>query len=313
MITIDTVFILGAGASKPYEYPTGKELRLDIYSNSVEQINKFKQVTTYRIKDLLFETSKFTETFFNSSVPSIDLFLARNPHFSDVGKLSIVLSILEAEKKSKFRENISDINQDWYSYLFHRLTEELNTPDSYNDIVTKTVSFITFNYDRSLEYFLYESLSNSFSSVPEDRIINKLKQIPVYHVYGVIDKLPWQGGSTAYRKGKNLAAVMKMKDNIKIIHERDKQPSRELEVILKNAKRIFFLGFGYAKENLEILGIPNLINIDDKQIYGTAFGLFDKEIDEIRRDLSEKYRKNPLYRNPRIENCDCLTLLRKYL
>lgn len=104
-----------------------------------------------------------------------------------------------------------------------------------------------------------------------------------------------------------------MKDNIKIIHERAKAANRAIEVALRNAKRIFFLGFGYAKENLEVLGIPNPINIDDKGIYGTSLDLYDNEIDKIRRDLSEKYRENPLFSNPRIENCDCLTLLRRYL
>jgi len=60
MITIDTVFILGAGASKPYEYPTGKELRLDIYSNSVEQINKFNAPSVRALK--IFDITQVTTT-----------------------------------------------------------------------------------------------------------------------------------------------------------------------------------------------------------------------------------------------------------
>lgn len=312
MITINTVFILGAGASKPYGYPTGRELRLEISKLSASRIRDLlqssKEYSSEEIERIFTEASNFTKTFFNSSTPSIDLFLARNPHFSDIGKQAIIISILEAEKKSKFREKISDINQDWYSYLFHRLTDELNTPDSFKEIVTKTVSFITFNYDRSLEYFLCESFLNSFSSASEDRIINKLKQIPIYHVYGMIDKLPWQGGSSAYRKSKSIKTVMKMKDNIKIIHERAKEPSEAIEAVLKNAERIYFLGFGYAEVNLEVLGIPKILR-NNVQICGTALGLYDREMTRVKNAL----KKNSLILYPNIEPIDCVSLLRKYL
>ena len=37
MITHPTVFILGAGASKPYGFPTGKELRVQIITEFVNE------------------------------------------------------------------------------------------------------------------------------------------------------------------------------------------------------------------------------------------------------------------------------------
>lgn len=311
MITEETVFILGAGASKPYNYPTGHELRLNICRNFVKDIKEYAgQIDELQLEKLVFEASKFTESFLNSSTPSIDLFLERNQNYSILGKIAIVINILKAEHNSNLH---LDNDQDWYSYIFHRMTNDLTAPDSYNYFGSNKVTFITFNYDRSLEHFFYESLSNSFSSIPKENIVKQLKQIPICHVYGELDKLPWQEGKIKYKANKNFQTIMFMKDNIKIIQEREKEPIREIELALRNAKKIFFLGFGYAEENLEVLRIPNLINIDNKRTYGTALGLFDNEIDKIRRFLSEKYRNNASYTNPKIESCDCLTLLRKYL
>ncbi len=114
MIREETIFILGAGASKPYGYPTGAELRKKIinkfrnqyHSNTVvfEQINTFKE-------DLINHSESFLNKFELSSTKSIDLFLSRNPKFMDIGKLAIKLSIYNSELESKFREKV-DRNED---------------------------------------------------------------------------------------------------------------------------------------------------------------------------------------------------------
>jgi len=129
MIDTDTVFILGAGASVPYGYQTGAELRAEICS---EFQGKYDQISPKGISGHInFALSsegaiKFAQAFKKSSTPSIDLFLARNPEYSEIGKIAIVLSILDAERKSEFREDI-DIKfqkQDWYSYLYRRMTKK---------------------------------------------------------------------------------------------------------------------------------------------------------------------------------------------
>lgn len=166
MITTDTVFILGAGASNLYGYPTGEELREVI-------LNKF--CSSGEIKNILYNSKiimdfmdldEFRAAFFKSSTPSIDLFLARNNQFSELGKIAIVSSILDAENNSIFREDIhkNRRNQDWYKYLFSRMVESLIKPNSYRDFGDNQVTFITFNYDRSLEHYLHESLSHLFYS-----------------------------------------------------------------------------------------------------------------------------------------------------
>lgn len=330
MIAEKTVFILGAGASYPYGYPTGKELRKYIYSDFKSYFQQFSdyyytnETISSSANTLFSEVDAFTKSFKDSSDLSIDLFLACNDKFSKIGKLAIMLSIFDYERKSKFREDSIFPDQDWYSYLYNRMRISLTKPDSYKEFGQNDVAFITFNYDRSLEYFLYDSLRNSFSEATDDEIIGELRKLPIYHVYGKISHLPWEGdsaNSVDYRKDHDaelyqrysLGYLLELKDNIHVMHERIEHDLIEMKNHIVRAKRIFFLGFGYAQENLDILNICKNIH-PDQQRYGTAFGYLPKEIEDIRSVLSASSEPKPSdHDNPRIKDMDCVTLLREFL
>ena len=171
------------------------------------------------------------------------------------------MSIFDAERDSKFREDI-ETNQDWYSYLYRRMTSSLVSPDSYKNFRGNNVTFITFNYDRPLEHFLYESLNNSFRSASGIEILKELNETPIYHVYGKITDLPWESNidrdtAVHYIKADEdpyleftFSHLEKLKKNIKIVYERKQSDYPEIHdkisSAISSAKRIFFLGFGYA-------------------------------------------------------------------
>jgi len=319
MITENTVFILGAGASVPYKYPSGRELRFDICEKFVKRIKALGQLPqkqTSELHDILENTRPFRDAFLKSSIYSIDFFLARNPRFSEIGKVAIISSILEAERNSVFREDMDEYTvQDWYSLLFNKMVEGLTAPVDYRNFSENKVTFITFNYDRSLEHFLYESLSNSFCSTPENKneIKDQLRQIRIFHVYGVIDNLPWQGEGTDYKASFSLDSINRMRNNIKLIHERTALENREMERAMRNASRFYFLGFGYAEENLDILGIRKFFD-GYKKIYGTAFRMTEKEVSEISGYLRINFKdKQVQTHNPTIARVDCYQLLRDWL
>jgi hypothetical protein len=201
------------------------------------------------------------------------------------------------------------------------MTESLIKPNSYINFKNNKVTFITFNYDRSLEYFFYESLRNSFSTENDDDII---EQIPIFHVYGKVLNLPWENNSSnvkqyldsyhsPYHKTFDLESLQKLKSNIRIIYESKQHDFSGVKDKILNAKKIFFLGFGFAPENLEILDLNKIFRYDQK-IYGTAFGLRKKEIEDIRMSISTNFNKeHTQLNNIKIENENCLTLLRDYL
>lgn len=315
MIKTKTVFILGAGASWPYNYPTGQELRKSICINDIIRIR-----TPQIIKELEYQIENIRRSFENSGNESIDLFLARNHECENIGKLLIVAHILSAEYSSTFNERMPENkkNQDWYKYLFGRMTSKLTNPDSYKKFNQNNVSFITFNYDRSLEYYMSNALRNSFSKAPSGEITEQIKSMPIYHVYGKVAGLEYEDGpavqygriqSTVYEE------ILNLTKNIRVVFERTNHEVEKIKNVISEAKRVFFLGFGFAPENLEAIGIPEVFG-KEKEIWGTAYGLLDEEIKRIRYKIGKELSVPPshvasLY--PIIENIDIVTLLRKYL
>jgi hypothetical protein len=317
MIDRQTVLVLGAGSNSPYGYPTGAELRRYIWERFP---NVFAGIVMQAVgspmPDADEKARKFADGFNKSSIASIDLFLARNPDFSEFGKKAIAVSMMEAEKNSYFREHtlrkhISNDSHDWYSYLYQRMTDELIAPDSFSHFSDNKIAFLTFNYDRSFEFFLEESLLNSFQSTDPQEIREQLKKITIHHIYGCIDQLEWLGGRP-YGSNYTLSDVNRLSQNIKIVHEIE-GIKKETQEIIKKAERIFFLGFGYAKENLQALGI-GAVHYGAKEIYGTAFGLSSKEHGKNREYLQSHFRDSTLFHNNVIlEKMDSLKLLKKYL
>jgi len=75
---------------------------------------------------------------------------------------------------------------------------------------------------------------------------------------------------------------------IKIIHENIKnniefQNAREC---LSKAERIYFLGFGYNKVNIERLGIDKITK-KTAEIKGTCVGLGNQEIKKVRQNIKK--------------------------
>ncbi|OHB59734.1 MAG: hypothetical protein A2167_07615 [Planctomycetes bacterium RBG_13_46_10] len=329
-----TVFVLGAGASCPYGYPSGAHLRSRICfsaDHSHEDILS-KAVGEGRKPSI----GDFKKTFEDSSTKSIDLFMVRNPKFEPIGKYIISFEIFKAEIKSLFREQAKRTQDlynkkaeirgeayflmkdfqgdDWYSYLFDRLTEGIVAKDDLPDFTDGRISFVTFNYDRSLEYFMYESFRNSFTEVPENKVIQCLKNLKILHLYGQVAPLKWQDSNegVGYRPQISESLLRMVSSNIRTIYEEKQNPELvEAQNLLKRADEIFFLGFGFAPENMDVLRLPELIP-ELCQVYGTAFGLIEEEVKRVHASVHNE--RKVVQARTKIESIDvdCLMLLRKY-
>ncbi len=331
---------MGAGASCPYGYPSAAHLR--------ELICLDTQTPSYnKLIGALGENDgqvagRFRKTFESSSTKSIDLFMARNPELGVAGKYFIAFEIFTAEGRSVFREKAEweqelrkhpfeerDPNAylarkdfqggDWYSYLFDRLTAGLVGKDALPDFPDERVAFITFNYDRSLEYFLYESIRNSFTEVSEDRVVECLKNLRILHVYGQVAPLKWQDPKEGvdYRPQITESLLRSAAKNIKTIYEeKESAELAEAHKLIESAHRIIFLGFGYRPENMEVLNLPDLI-LGGCEVRGTALNMTEEQVKRIRDTMLLRRRGDGSSYSgsydTRIEPCDCLMLLRKYL
>ena len=161
---------------------------------------------------------------------------------------------------------ISD--EDWYGYLCNSL--HTTSPDEF---YKNRLSIITFNYDRSLEQYLFKALENFY---PETSASELIQTIDIIHMYGKLDHLPqedWkEGKKREYGSIPSGQSLIDTSKGITLIHESKEQGSfKEAHKLLGEVRRIYFLGFGYNKNNLENLNIRNQIRSQGAS--GTGFKL----------------------------------------
>lgn len=326
MIDKKTVFIIGAGSNILYGFPSGRKLRNNIIYNFQSDIGNLRKI----LPSGYYSSAKaFVNEFKESNIQSIDKFITLRPEFNEIGKFAIAIEILKSEKDSVFTEDLelNNFSKDWYFYLYNKMIEDIDCKEDYSKFKNNTISFITFNYDRSLEYYLYNSFVHSFPPELLKRTeIEDIFPFQIIHVYGT-PRLQWQDKSNYLDYCRNFEYdertvynIQKMVDSIKIIYdERNSEESiLRAQKCLINSEKVFFLGFGYAKENLEILGIPD--KLKDKDVYGTALRNTENEISKIVELLGLEL--NPSKNTLRVgdnakycilDNVDCMMLLNNYL
>jgi len=187
MIEKETVLILGAGASKTFGFPIGKDLKDEIYLTLKNRSNKV--LNEFTTSD---ELRSFVDRLKYSPEESIDEFLEHenDENIIEFGKKAIAAILLPYEKEETLFNNFITTGEknnkfNWYQYSWN----QMNT--SFDDF-EKNLSIITFNYDRSLEYYLFTVLKKKFPGKNEEDYKNKLKSIPIIHIYGKLGYLPWE-------------------------------------------------------------------------------------------------------------------------
>ncbi|MGB7958029.1 MAG: hypothetical protein WCF77_04300 [Minisyncoccia bacterium] len=275
MITTPTVLILGAGASVPYGFPSGASLRDKIYNNLQEGSERFIQ-----LRGEGFEKNKilkFREDLLSSQAYSIDAFLGHRPEYEDVGKAAIVQELIPLEDPANLQGN-------WYQFLFH----EIGVKVGFDHFHENAISIITFNYDRSLEEFLFRGLKG-ISGKSDQECIEKLIKIPIIHIHGKMGDLWLQTGTVTRREyitRVDEGDIARFSRGIKIVHENvDQDPEiQRAREFIGNAKKVYILGLGYDPMNLRKLEL-NSGSFDRKVGVGTFVGKTVREIGEIRTML----------------------------
>lgn len=151
MITENTVFVLGAGASVPYGFPSGQDLSELIISkfwNNYYKLFNSQGHSEEQRSQMERELTSFVDTF-RKSGRSIDFFLSTNRSnqgFCRLGKLAIALYILKSEDDCRQKENYI-LRKDWFKIIFDGMINGCHNPEDYDKIKENKVSFITFNYD----------------------------------------------------------------------------------------------------------------------------------------------------------------------
>lgn len=296
MVEVETVLVLGAGASCDFGFPTGEGLLRQICN-----MLRNTQSEQYRALCTLAKYPDTVNSFYNgleqADESSVDAWLEHNREFIDVGKWAIAMALLEAEHKSKLKPE-----KNWYKRLFTALGA------SYKDFRKNQLKIITFNYDRSLEKYLSDVFPYKYKQEKLADCLKELKSLKVYHIYGSLGPLEWQcdkkedavpyGAKVDYKTPQARAIVHRAARNIEILPpEKTDILTERTETVLGMigwAKAVYFLGFGFHKANLRRLGLTENWDVfyAGKKLMGTAWEL---EYEALRR--VEQISKNEMGRD----------------
>ncbi|MEY9376004.1 hypothetical protein [Rhizobium leguminosarum] len=294
MFTRRTVFVVGAGASKEVNLPVGDELKTSIankvnirFDDGYSQNSGDKRITE-ALRGIVKERGERdinplcqAGRIIASAMPqaiSIDNFLHTHANDADIvlmGKLGIAASILEAERGSKIcaKEGVMNFGAHpniWHNTFCKMLAENVQLGDL--ETIFDNVSFITFNYDRCIEHFVSHWLENYFR-ITADHAQNLTKKLKVFHPYGQVGRLPWQGGGNSVGYGTEISSrtLPQIASQIRTFTERveDDAMLDEMREYIADAEQIIYLGFSYGQMNMELLTIPTCSVY--KSVFGTVF------------------------------------------
>lgn len=287
----DTLYILGAGASKPYGYPTASELRNDIinrYKDVIRETFELMHRENNLIKDAINNIKPIIEQFDLSHTNSIDLFLTRNRDSVTInlGIELIWMFIMWYERNSKLSRQIKEKDEDWYYEFFNELTSDITVREELDNLSYEKIHFITFNYDRSLENYLFVSFMNSFSLSEKETSELISKRFYFHHVYGKVVNFDWDISASNTSPYKDPNGVYKINNAVKMIDilYGDRKIDPNIQDLIKSRTKIVFLGFGFAKANIDFLCLRELLTKNHK-IYATGIGLYESRINKIKSFL----------------------------
>ncbi len=267
-ITQPTVLILGAGASRPYGFPLGSDLRDKICDHAADL--RYNAL----LKQFGFgnhHVKVFRHALQHSGFSSIDAFLDAEPAYTAIGKVAIALALLPLEQHSRLFPPSAPRSGHWYQYLISLMAA--GEPGWERNKLT----ILTFNYDRSLEHYFCTVLAQRLGA-DTGAAANAFKRIEVIHLHGQLGGYPGLGAKPVPYGNSDITVkqIQRASESIRTVsEEQDLRPFAKAGKRLTAAKRIFFLGFGFASETMDRLArhAPDCIT----SIGGTSRGLSDRE------------------------------------
>ena len=273
MISERTVLILGAGASMPFGFPSGGELKREIVSlqDGDSELMRWLLVSGFDHKEVV----NFARALGESPFSSVDRFLEfTHGKYRRIGCAVIATEIL---LKSQKLASLRDYN--WMEIFFGALA-----PQFEEGLTDSKLMVVTYNYDCSFEFLLWRGLQSSIEPKRAEVTFNKIK---VIHLHGRIApasdsrQLPSVCCET-------IQDSLDVQNGIRSFHEQnaDMTQFEEARRAICAAKRICFLGFGYDRVNIEHLlrGSPQP-DFSDKCLCGSALDRTEVENRNVNQEF----------------------------
>ncbi len=289
MLTHPTVFVLGAGASEPYGFPTGPQLLRNLLL-TLHRADRGAYVSAFEcLLHLGYSEEKiaqFRDALAASGRTSVDAFLEHRPEFMDIGKVAMAAELIPCEKHNRLFGVDVAANEHWYQVLFNKLSTDFDHWGK-ND-----VAFLTFNYDRSLEYYLITAIRNAYgkSFAEAVKIVEALRFI---HLYGDLGQLT-EEDAARWRVNDTLNPVVAAAaaKRIHIIHSATGDEKFAVaRHFINRARVICFIGFSFHPVNVGRL-LDSIHRPAEPVVLSSGYGLARAEQDAI-RVMVNKYLPEP--------------------
>lgn len=290
-----TVFVVGAGASAEFSMPVGSQLSDTIRDNCkfnidygriaggvgpiMHHLQKGVNMQDHAQVDALNARLQVMRNISQGieMAESIDEFIYRysdNALVAEIGKLQIAWAIANAEASSilspqrKFdaKDGFQIANTTWLSTFAKALLNGVKAADI--EKIGENITIVCFNYDRCIEHYLEHAIVRAYPGTTDDKAREIVGNINIIHPYGSLGLLrTFPFGTT------NLFA--NMANNLITWSEtiKDAQITEGIKTAMQQAERVVFLGFAFARQNMELLEGDTTEARSEIVAYSTGFGL----------------------------------------
>ena len=280
------VLILGAGASHHYGFPLARDIVRQV-------IDKTDMPVPERTRELGLDADVF-EAFVRrlrmSGATSVDQFAEYLDDQAEISMAKALIAYYLALHERRDDLTHQGRQDPWYELLAnHLIGPTLNT------FPQRDIAIITFNYERSLDQYLYDCLLSRFKGKhPVEEIRGAFLRLPLIHIYGRIGHLPGfaRAGEAErrYEPIMNHDQLARATGSMHLLPELrrneglgDRDAARRC--LAEATDDVTFLGFAYSQENLEALDLTKTHK--GKRLHGTVLGF---ELGEPRTELDERLR-----------------------
>jgi hypothetical protein len=271
------VFVIGAGASCCYGFPTGGELlqmlqdpRFEVgWSVDPDEIEKAAQFSSNLRKFQIGPVDRYIGQILSSQCCGSDSTV-------DMWSKMTAQIILECEGRFAANDFHYRDHGDHWMVMFHEFLREVHgasfrSSAMFASAISDGNTFITFNYDRLLEYYFASLIMSSFL-LKFDEALGEMRGVRVHHVHGICgsffpgDKYVRFGDrllSANVKSGKNPPRRKLFEDAAREIKATqsvngDEVKSYFMDRVFNSSEEIVnivFLGFGFDRDNLRKIGV----------------------------------------------------------
>jgi hypothetical protein len=311
-----TIFIVGAGASREFgdSMPIGLQLARMIKAQLLDEISGglvHRPITNAlsfggfgsQHRAAMNRIAEGIEGY--ESIDDMVDDWSDQQHLDEIAQMAISWALLRAEaatpwgqvasKHAQATTVLGDLRDTWLGQIlrFHGSGKRRREfAERFSD-----VGFIVFNYDRLIEYHLYQHLRVTLNETPDSaRAI--ISNIPIHHVYGTLGTLPELGGDHALGDSSDWLIAQAPNRIRTYTRTVDSVVGEQIAALVRNAEQIVFLGCAYHDQNLRILFPDGSPGLDDRRkVWGTVLGLRPNQRQKVETFFSSSVGTGRVWEN----------------